>query len=320
MKKLGYILLISLFASCATPRGAVRDVQPETGLDHAAARVKKNGPEIGKYFALDENGVITVKADMPGYEAVYDLSRARQAGDARFEVPFSVTERGTGSIRYDWLLWTLQEDSAGILLAFDDNYQEVWEAYLDLFDRFGAKATFFVQGRLCSFCVLALSRGHDVGYHTLNHLNLPKVSREVFDEETLSAVEEFRAAGVPLRSFAYPYGLSEPWMHEELLRSFTTLRGYGVTFRVYDIESFRNGYVSSKALDNLLFKRDEDFEAAVAMMFRTLKFIGDGRILPLTTHTIADEPDWGIKPRRLEYLLQTASDLGLKFYRYCDVQ
>ena len=43
-----------------------------------------------------------------------------------------------------------------------------------------------------------------------------------------------------------------------------------------------------------------------------------GGILPLTTHTIAAEAVWGISPDRLEYLLKTAVELGLKFYRYSD--
>jgi hypothetical protein len=51
-------------------------------------------------------------------------------------------------------------------------------------------------------------------------------------------------------------------------------------------------------------------------MLRTVKFIGKGNILPLTTHNISDTADWGIKPRRLEYVLQTIRDLKLKFYRY----
>ena len=225
---------------------------------------------------------------------------------------------GTGEPIQDKLYWKPQKDDTGILLAFDDDYTEVWEQSFDLFDQYDARVTFFVQGVYSPFCTEAMERGHDIGYHSLNHLNLLKISREKFYEETLSAVEDFRNAGVPLGSFAYPFGLSEPWMHEELLGVFKILRGYGVTFRLYDSAQIREGYSSSRALDNILFKQDEEFEAAVDLMLRAVKFMGGGMILPLTTHNISDTAGWGIKPHRLRYLLQTANNLRLKFYRYSD--
>jgi peptidoglycan/xylan/chitin deacetylase (PgdA/CDA1 family) len=296
-------------------------------------RVKQHTPEIKKYI-VQEGDNILVKSDMgvedlpPGdaidhppdtrFEVVYDLPAAQQLDDTRFWVDFSVKEQSTGSIQQDRLLWHIQEDAAGLLLAFDDNYQDAWERNLEVFEQYGARVTFFIQGDICPFCFTALSRGHDVGYHTKNHLNLTKVSRETFFAETLAELDAFRNAGIPLQSFAYPYGLSEPWMHEELAQSFRILRGYGVTFRVYDGEAIRKGYISSKALDNILYKQDADFEAVVTVMLRTLKFIGGDLILPLTTHDISDTADWGITPRRLHYLLQTAKALHLRFYRYQD--
>ncbi|MDR1374851.1 MAG: polysaccharide deacetylase, partial [Treponema sp.] len=90
----------------------------------------------------------------------------------------------------------------------------------------------------------------------------------------------------------------------------------GTTYRIYRGDAVKNGYVSSKSIDNIIYKEDDVFEAAVTMMLRTAKFLG--RILPLTTHTIMDDAAWGIKPDRLEYLLQSAADLKLTFYRYGD--
>jgi hypothetical protein len=67
-----------------------------------------------------------------------------------------------------------------------------------------------------------------------------------------------------------------------------------------------------------MYKSETKFEADMAVMLRTLKFLGGDRILPLTTPTIADDADWGISPRRLEYVLRTAKELKLRFYRYGD--
>jgi hypothetical protein len=107
-------------------------------------------------------------------------------------------------------------------------------------------------------------------------------------------------------------------MNELLSNSFRILRGYGVTFRVYTEDAIRAGYISSRAIDNTVIKDDEIFNRYVALMFRTVKFLGKESILPLTTHDISDTAAWGITPRRLEYTLKTARDLNLKFYRYSD--
>ncbi|MDR2079040.1 MAG: polysaccharide deacetylase family protein, partial [Treponema sp.] len=74
---------------------------------------------------------------------------------------------------------------AGVLLAFDDDYADIWERYLDLFDRYEVRVTFFIQGDYSPFCTVAENRGHEIGYHTKNHFNLLKVSRQVFLEETV---------------------------------------------------------------------------------------------------------------------------------------
>jgi peptidoglycan/xylan/chitin deacetylase (PgdA/CDA1 family) len=320
-----------LLVSCASrpPAHAGAPLEPEDAgpdvpeakirlADEIIQRVKNNGEDISKYFFLNEEADIIVKADISGFEVLYDLRNARPLDDSRLAVHFSVEDKDTGYRRQDMLRWKISEDASGILLAFDDDYQSVWERYFDLFDRYGARVTFFIQGDFSPFCPEAQSRGHDIGYHTLHHLNLLKVSRETFFEETLSAIGTFRQAGVPLRSFAYPFGLSEPWMHEELTKSFSILRGFGVTYRIYSSETIRAGYISSKSIDNISYKSDAKFEADMRVMLRTLKFLGGDRVLPLTTHTIADDADWGISPRRLEYLLNTAKELKLRFYRYGD--
>ena len=284
--------------------------------------------------------------------ATYDLVKAKlksETGITYLEIPFLIQDEETGETQDGMLQWDIADRraaggslyaagspantlsavafsfgddmpagnnaEAGILLAFDDAYLEAWERSFGLFDKYGARVTFFVQGKPLSFCKKALGRGHDIGYHTIHHLNLPKVTRAEFDEETTADLADFRRAGVPLASFAYPFGLSEPWMDNVLARSFKVLRGYGVTFRIYKNDAVK-GYITSKAIDNALYKNDGEFRAIVTLMLRTVKFTGG--ILPLATHDIADAAAWGIKPARLEYLLKTAQELGLKFYVYGD--
>jgi peptidoglycan/xylan/chitin deacetylase (PgdA/CDA1 family) len=207
-------------------------------------------------------------------------------------------------------------ESAGLLLAFDDNFTGVWETYFDLLDRYGARVTFFIQGDYDPFCAAAELRGHEIGYHTRNHYNLLKVSSRVFFEETSGGAEALRRHGLKLRAFAYPYGYSEPWMDEALGKYFSVLRGFGAAEHIYNVDTIKAGIVVSKSIDNIRYRSDAEFKADIADMLGRVK--SGGGILPLTTHTIAEDTDWGIGADRLEYLLKTAADLGLRFYRYGD--
>jgi len=291
-------------------------------FEQAIEKVKQNGKDIDKYFILDGEERIVVKAGLRcgnvDFEIIYDLENAGEIGGSAYEVGFSCRDKESGLLLKDTLVWNPLVGGAGLLLAFDDDYTDSWERYFYLFDAYKARVTFFVQGEPTSFCATAINRGHDVGYHSLNHLDLRKMSRKEFNRETIEAVKSFRDAGFPLSSFAYPYGFYEPWMHDALLRSFGTIRGYGVTFRLYSESEIKRGYISSRSIDNTVIPSDEVFYRLVTLMLKTAKFLDKNLVLPLTTHDISASAAWGISPRRLEYLLKTANGLGLVFYRYSD--
>lgn len=204
--------------------------------------------------------------------------------------------------------------TAGILLGFDDNYYAGWEAAFPLFDRYGAKVTFFVQGNP-AFCLNALARGHDIGYHTENHVDLRNLDRAAWTYETLDSARALRENGIPLAAFAYPFGFSDPWMDEELLKNYAIIRGFGTTPRFYTKEAIASGLIASKSIDNTVIPDDTAFYQMIGDLLQTAKAVGD-LIIPLTTHNIDDGAQWGIKTARLEFLLQTASEMGLRFYTY----
>jgi len=302
-------------------------------FEQALEIIKQNAKDIDKYFILDGEGRIIVKADLryenTDFEVIYDLENAGVTGGSAYEVGFSCRDKESGMLIKDSLVWNpLASDAAssetapflttGLLLSFDDDYTDSWERNFDLFDKYKARVTFFVLGKPSPFCAKAIKRGHDIGYHSFNHADLRKMSRKEFNMETIESVKPFRDAGFSLSSFAYPFGYYEPWMHDALLRSFRTLRGYGVTFRLYKEAEIRRGYISSRAIDNTVIPSDEVFFRLVKLMFMTAKFLDKKLVLPLTTHDISAKADWGISPRRLEYLLKTANDLGLTFYCFSD--
>ena len=294
-----------------------------SSLEKMINRVKRNGVDIPKYFVRENDGIVTVKANMEGYEITYDLmgssdGRPGVSPPGGIPVKFTIEEEDTGFLGEDQFLWQPEPGDAGILLAFDDAYMETWEKYLALFDKYGARVTFFIQGEFTPFCHKALGRGHDIGFHTVNHPDLRKLSREKIIEESVFPSAAFRAQEVSLTSFAYPFGFYEPWIHTLLLKHYSLLRGYGTTYRIYSRDEIRAGFVIARAIDNTVIKGDENFDSSITMMLRTVKFIGRDYVFPITTHDISDEAAWGITPRRLEFLLKSVSDLKLKFYRYCD--
>ena len=262
------------------------------------------------------------------FRVTYNLANAVQISKDTFFIPFFLENLTDGVSRLDDLLWNPIDDGAGILLSFDDDYWNVWRRYFDMFDGFGARITFFVQGSLeaddnassennglADFCFEVFRRGHDLGFHSIHHPDLRNVSEETFNNETIKAAEPFLRAGIRFSAFGFPYGFSEPWMREALVPLFSITRGYGTNIRFYDSETITNRYVISKAIDNIVFPDDDKFENDILLMLLATKFTGS-HIIPFTTHDISDDAQWGIKPGRLEFVLKTAQELKLRFYTY----
>jgi len=307
--------------------------EPEEPFERALWSIKKDTPLFKKYIEggpalLSGPGIegaenINVKGealiDGNQYMAAYDVSKIIQIDKDNFYVPFNLTNLTTGVSRSDAIFWTPAENEAGLLLSLDDDYWDVWRRYFDLFDGFGAKLTFFVQGSfeesLADFCFEAMSRGHDLGFHSVNHLDLRSVSRGTFNYETIYSAESFRQAGITFSAFGFPYGFSEPWMREALAPFFPFTRGYGTNIRFYDSDTITGGYVISKAIDNTVIPDNAKFESDIRLMLLAAKFTGS-HIVPFTTHDISDTAQWGIKPGRLEFVLKTAQELKLRFYTY----
>jgi peptidoglycan/xylan/chitin deacetylase (PgdA/CDA1 family) len=340
--KLPLLLLFAVvMISCASrPPAASTELEL---FEHALLNIKTNTPLVKKYLETSK-GIITdagvrditevvIKGicliDGNEFHVTYDIASAVQNGET-FRIPFSLEDRKNGVSHNDELFWTPAPDGAGLLLSFDDHFFRNWRNNFDLFDRYGAKVTFFITGGLDTnintspgemsardFCAEALRRGHGLGYHSRSHIDLTKVSRRTFDSETVAAVAAFSATGIPLGSFAYPFGFSEPWMRTALAPVFPVTRGYGTDIRIYNQETINNGYIISKAIDNTVYPNDSVFENVIRRMLLVTKF--SGGIIPLTSHIIADGEEWGIKPKRLEFLLKTAGELRLRFYTFEEV-
>jgi peptidoglycan/xylan/chitin deacetylase (PgdA/CDA1 family) len=358
------IFLLITQISCATKPQSVPDQQPALAdtprieesikerepervyvdeLEPALRVVKQNTGLVRKYIDADPeilSGIgiakaidIQVKGEFPldgkHYKVSYRLAEAAPTGGGLWRVPFLLENLSDGVSREDVLFWYPLPNEAALLLSFDDNYWRSWLDLLDIFDKYGAKVTFFVQGSLepsfknaaviRQFCREAISRGHDLGYHSVNHLNLNNVSIRVFNREVIRGAGSFSSAGISFSSFAYPFGFSRLWMRKTLATIFPLTRGYGRNIRIYDYETIKGGFITSTAIDNIIYPDNADFENSIRLVLMAAKFSGGG-IIPFTTHEFSDAAQWGIKPSRLEFLLKTAKELNLKFYTYKDIR
>lgn len=211
-----------------------------------------------------------------------------------------------------------EREQYGILLAFDD-YSQNWDKYFDLLDEYDVKVTYFVNLKEPDeFCTKAQERGHEIGYHTSNHSDLTKVSREEFYEVAIEPINAFRTQGFPLTSFAYPYGEYEEWMHQELLAYYDTVRGAWY-YRGYTKDSIYKGYVESKSIDNLHFEDDEHFRRQIREWLEDLVSCDKGTVVSLFSHSIG-AGDWCITENRLRILFEEADRLGIKFYTFQQLQ
>jgi peptidoglycan/xylan/chitin deacetylase (PgdA/CDA1 family) len=87
-----------------------------------------------------------------------------------------------------------------VALTFDDGPAELTRDYLDLLDRYGVKATFFLVGAACaqrpSDAALIAARGHEIASHGYTHRTFPTLGRDELLVE-LERTEELLPSGRP---------------------------------------------------------------------------------------------------------------------------
>jgi peptidoglycan/xylan/chitin deacetylase (PgdA/CDA1 family) len=108
-----------------------------------------------------------------------------------------------------------------IALSFDDGPSPYTSQVLDILDRHGAKATFFVVGRNAQanpkLVRRAVEAGHEIGNHTWSHASLPALKKAVRHTEVEGANDAVRAAtGHRPLLFRPPYGAMRPGTNREI--------------------------------------------------------------------------------------------------------
>jgi peptidoglycan/xylan/chitin deacetylase (PgdA/CDA1 family) len=299
---------------------------PTYSIYDVVKMIKTDNTNIAKSLTIVDDCTYFVKSTVGDYEIFYDLDDVTVINENTYKINFTVFDKMSGDSIDDTLDWIPEENQTGVLLSFDDYYWS-WYAGLDLFDAYDIKATWFIIGRdeadRTNFARQAFGRGHDIGYHGADHKQMSNFQNDMsqFNFQafggTLSA---FRASGMPVSSFAYPYGGCADWTHPLLLADYHIVRGYDKYFHVFDVNALKSGgYFPSKSIDYNKYNSDEMFEKDIRNMFIAVKFMGDGYVIPLTSHTISlTDTGWAIRPYHLEYVFQQGKKWKLRFYTFND--
>ena len=127
----------------------------------------------------------------------------------------------------------------GVLcLTFDDRNLQYWLAALPIFRKYGAKASFFITGKIDEEALKVIAAlkadGHTVGLHTMNHADAPVYfekngAQAYLDNEVLPQYNACAAAGYKVKAFAYPNNRRNEDTDRVLSAYFTHFRaGLGV--------------------------------------------------------------------------------------------
>jgi peptidoglycan-N-acetylglucosamine deacetylase len=148
----------------------------------------------------------------------------------------------------------------GICVSFDDRTIREWKELSPLFDRYGAKVTFFVtqfdslDEEEISILEELKAKGHEIGSHGAMHVISEHYIQEhgyrkYLENEIDQSVSSMEKQGLKPTSFAYPYGAKYWFTDYLLLKRFKVVRGVAVMPTNADIATVDDIYLSRRDND-----------------------------------------------------------------------
>jgi hypothetical protein len=215
----------------------------------------------------------------------------------------------------------------GICLSFDDANIDNWYSYLDLFDEYNVKVTFYVShfDKMTTAQKQKLheieNRGHEIAFHTLTHPNMVKKAKSVgaktlINNEIKKGIALMKLDNFCPKSFAYPFGSNNLELSDSLLKYFKSLRclngskDYAKSF----VKNTGNSVTYAIGLDNSSNKTTE------FIMDLEQKAFNNNTCLMLVAHNI-ERPSTNLQVPlvKIKAILNKARELNLKFYRAIDI-
>lgn len=219
-----------------------------------------------------------------------------------------------------------------VMLTFDDAYVSDWLGADSLFEKYGAKATFFVTHLhdldSSDFAGLAFlqSRGHEIGCHGLSHADPITYMdsagiRAYLVNEVDAAVALLWEKGFEVKSYAFPFGNYTDELCDSIHARGLFMRGAG--YNKTDI--FHRKLRPLDELDVFLTKKDQQLAVAMgidsvynnsmALIAPGIKRCGrDSVALVLYAHRISPSGgEYSVHPALIDSILSFGCAEGVKF-------
>lgn len=215
-----------------------------------------------------------------------------------------------------------------VLLTFDDAFIEQWLAVMPIFERYNAKATFFVTGfdKLSKEQIASLKKikaaGHTIGCHSLRHKKAVDYSKEFsleqyWKDDVEPAIKLMTESGFEPSCFAYPSSQNNADTDKLLLRYFSHLRS-GVRYSEAEAifvptgEIINKGCLYGTSMDSS--NKSLKIEDIFALMDRAK---AEDKCIVFYGHNIADGTTrLYTAPERLEQVLKYGREIGIEFIGY----
>lgn len=212
-----------------------------------------------------------------------------------------------------------------VILTIDDGVSLPYiMSNLDLFHTYNATATYYVSEYTYSMSndLLELqNRGFDIGHHTQNHVSAIDYSKQYsaykwFADEVSWMLRDMSAAGLDVKSFAYPFGQYTMETNEVLKPHFTSIRLFGSSkLRTYEEGFYKQDKIYfGVSVDSLWLYKNE-------MKLAMDKAKEEGKNLVLAFHIIDDQHESSYKISRedLQFIMEYASVIGLPFKTMAEI-
>jgi peptidoglycan/xylan/chitin deacetylase (PgdA/CDA1 family) len=231
----------------------------------------------------------------------------------------------------------------GVALTFDDAYIDAWLSAMSIFERHGARATFFISmfDKLSAEQITGLRElreaGHAIGCHGLRHRKAVDYYRKhgiekYIADEITPALTKMEKAGLEPTCFAYPCSQNDKTTDEALLKVFRHLRsgayfaGRAKGTRFVHLDDIftpidkvaKRGCLYGKGIDTA---GDPGREEMITQIHEALDRAKERReLIVLYSHSISTgKPRNHVDPAALEDVIRYAKRIGLRFYTFEDL-
>jgi peptidoglycan-N-acetylglucosamine deacetylase len=216
--------------------------------------------------------------------------------------------------------------TGGVCLTFDDAHIEDWHAALPLFREYNARVTFFISGfhtlnpRQIALLHRIQADGHEIGYHTVNHVNAIEYLQthsveEYVETEIEPDLEAMRNSGFSTTAMAYPFNARTDVSDNAMSKYFSTLRTRTMDFEDALHELGETNLLRGLSMD-LHFHGKQCPRIADDFIPAFEKASEEEKVLVTYAHGITDKVIESHKISRegLEYILYSINQNSLNYY------